>query len=139
LSDQTTSKCNGDGVQPALGLQFSAKRDNVQKYIAALAKDAADQCSGTRPAMLALNLADQLNREEFDDLLRTSSGIHNIAAAVFESDQRSHVNSIAFTAPQRARADGQGTISLAGDLAVLDNPKPKFTCAEIRSIFRKAG
>ena len=56
--------------------------------------------------MLALNLADQLSREEFDDLLRTPSGIHNIAATVFESDQRSHVDSIAFTAPQRARANG---------------------------------
>jgi hypothetical protein len=139
LSNSHLLFCGRPGVSIVALAIVSAKPDNVQKYITALAKDAADQCSGTRPALLALNLADQLSPEEFDGLLRTPGGIHNIAATVFESDQRSHVESIAFTAPQRARADGQGTISLAGDLVILNNPKPKFNCAEIRSIFQKAG
>ncbi len=118
----------------AVGI-VSAKPDSVIKSIAAQAKDAADQCSGTRPAMIAMNLAGELDREELEELLRTPSGIHEIAGAVFQSDKRKHIDSIAFTVPQRMRSDASATF-MSGDLIRLDNPQPKFICPEIRSIFR---
>jgi len=51
---------------------------------------------------------------------------------------RLHVDSIAFTVPQVRRSDGAGARWLSGDLVMLNNPQPRFPCAEIRSIFRAA-
>ena len=130
--------CGQPGLSVVAAAIVSAKADSVIKSIAGQAKDAADQCSGTRPAIIALNLADQLSREELEELLTTSNGIHDIAGAVFESDGRAHVDSIAFTVPPRVRSNGRGTASLTGDLVMLNNPQPKFPCTEIRGIFRQS-
>ncbi|KJC45306.1 hypothetical protein [Bradyrhizobium sp. LTSP857] len=113
----------------------SAKPDSVVKYIAREAKDAADQCSGTRPALIALNLVDQIPNDELEEMLRTPGGFHRIAAAVFESDKRTHVDSIAFTLPQRVRTHN-GATSMSGGLVRLDNPQPKFECPAVKDIFR---
>jgi hypothetical protein len=139
LSNSHLLFCGRPGVSIVAVAIVSAKPDSVQKYIAGQVKDAADQCSGTRPAIIAVNLADQLGRAELDELLRTRSGIQNIAAVVFDDVQRAHVDSIAFTVPQQAHAGGKGTTSIAGNLALLYNPTPKFACAEIRDIFRNVG
>jgi len=113
----------------------SAKPDNVMKAISGEAKKAADQCSGTRPALVAVHLIDEINRSDLQAMLKTSNGLHAITHAVFESGKRLHVDSVAFTVPQVARTDGRGAKWLSGDLIMLNNPEPRFPCAEIRSIF----
>jgi hypothetical protein len=139
LSNSHLLFCGRPGVSIVAVAIVSTKPDSVQKYIAGQVKEAADQCSGARPAIVAVNLADNLGRAELDELLRTRSGIHDIAAVVFSDAQRAHVDSIAFTVPQQAHVGGQGTTSIAGNLALLHNPTPKFACAEIRAVFRTAG
>jgi hypothetical protein len=114
----------------------SSKPDSLVKTISDQVKEAADQCSGTRPALIASHLVDQIDRSELQTLLRTSSGFHTVAAQIFESEKRSHVDSIAFTVPQRLRLDGAGSRSLSGDLAAVYNPHPKFPDSEIRTVFR---
>jgi hypothetical protein len=83
-----------------------------------------------------LHLIDQLTRPELEDLLKESSAVHTIAGAVFNDAKRSHVDSIAFTVPQRLRYDGAGTTFLSGELVMLNSPQPKFACNQIRHIFR---
>jgi hypothetical protein len=114
----------------------SAKADSVVEAISAQAKEAADQCSGSRPALIALHLIDEISRADLGDLLRTSNGLHAITHAVFKGGKRQHVDSVAFTVPQAARTDGFGARWLSGDLVMLNNPEPRFRCPEIRSIFR---
>jgi hypothetical protein len=69
-------------------------------------------------------------------MLKTPNGLHKITHAVFKGNNRLHVNSVAFTFPQVVRVDGFGAKQLSGDVVVLNNPTPKFACAELRSIFR---
>jgi len=116
----------------------SAKADTVVDAISAEAKEAADQCTGTRPALIALHLVDQINRSELHSLLKTSSGLHAITHAVFKGTNRLHVDSVAFTVPQVPRTDGHGAKWLSGGVVALYNPRPRFPCAKIRSIFRPA-
>jgi len=114
----------------------SAKPDNVVETISAQAEEAADQCSGTRPALIALHLIDEINRTDLEDLLKTSNGLHAITHAVFKGGKRQHVDSVAFTVPQVAKTDGFGARWLSGSLVMLNNPEPRFPCPEVRSIFR---
>ena len=114
----------------------SAKADRVVEAIANAAKDAADQCSGTRPALLALYLIDEISRPELQAMLTTPNGLHAVTHAVFRGRKRQHVNSIAFTVPQSIRPDGTGAKRLSGDVVVLNNPQPLFPGDEIRSVFR---
>jgi hypothetical protein len=116
----------------------SAKADSVVDTISAQAKEAADQCSGTRPALIALHLIDEIDRSDLQTLLKTSNGLHAITHAVFKGGKRQHVDSIAFTVPQVTRTDGSGAKWLSGNLVMLNNPQPLFPCDEIRSIFRPA-
>jgi hypothetical protein len=116
----------------------SLKADGVVDAISDEAKKAADQCSGTRPALIALHLIDEISRSDLQTMLRTSNGLHAITHAVFKVEKRLHVDSVAFTVPQVARTDGFGARWLSGDLIMLNNPGPRFPCAEIRSIFRPA-
>jgi hypothetical protein len=116
----------------------SAKADNVVEAISARAKEAADQCSGTRPALIALHLIDEISRSDLQNMLNTSNGLHAVSHAVFRSEKRQHVDSVAFTVAQVARTDGSGGRWLSGDLIMLNNPEPRFQCPEIRSIFRAA-
>ena len=115
-----------------------SKADTVVDTIADEAKEAADQCSGTRPALITLHLVDQISRSDLQTMLKTPSGLHEIAHAVFKDTGRLHVDSITFTVPQILRMDGHGAKWLSGDMVAIDNPQPRFPCAEIRSIFRAA-
>jgi hypothetical protein len=114
----------------------SSKADTVVNTIADEAKEAADQCSGTRPALITLHLVGQISRSDLQTMLKTPNGLHEIAHAVFKDTGRLHVDSIAFTVPQVLRTDGHGAKWLSGDMVSLYNPQPRFPCAEIRSIFR---
>jgi hypothetical protein len=116
----------------------SAKMDSVVDTISAQAKEAADQCSGTRPALIALHLIDEIDRSDLQTLLQTSNGLHAITHAVFKSGKRQHVDSIAFTVPQATRTDGTGAKWLSGNLVMLNNPRPLFPCDVVRAIFRPA-
>jgi hypothetical protein len=114
----------------------SAKADNVVDTISGQAKEAADQCSGTRPALIALHLVDLLNRDELQSLLKTPGGLHSVMHAVFKDEARVHVDSIAFTVPQARHTEQLGARQLSGDLIMLNNPKPRFDCPALRTIFR---
>jgi hypothetical protein len=116
----------------------SLRADSVVDAISAQAKEAADQCSGTRPALIALHLIDEISRSDLQTMLKTSNGLHAITHAVFKGGKRLHVDSVAFTVPQVARTDGCGAKWLSGDLIMLNNPEPLFPSTEIRSIFRPA-
>jgi hypothetical protein len=114
----------------------SDKADTVVNAIADAAKEAADQCSGTRPALIALHLIDEISRPELQAMLTTPNGLHAVAHAVFKGGKRQHVDSIAFTVPQSIRAGGPGIKRLSGDLLVLNNPQPLFRGDEVHSVFR---
>jgi hypothetical protein len=113
----------------------SAKADSVVDAIANAAKEAGDQCSGTRPALVALHLIDEISRPELQAMLTAPNGFHAVAHALFSGGKRRHVDSIAFTVQQSIRPDGTGAKRLSGDLVVLNNPEPLFPCGEIRSVF----
>ena len=117
----------------------STKADSVVDTISDQAKEAAEQCSGTRPALIALHLVDQIGRADLQTMLHTPNGLHAITQALFKGTNRLHVDSIAFTVPQTWRTDQAGARWLSGDLVMLNNPQPQFPCAEIRSIFRAGG
>ncbi len=114
----------------------SERPDTVVKTATARAKEAADQCSGTRPAVVALNLIDPISRADLQGMLRTPNGLHTIAAGIFETEKRSHVDTIAFTVPQVPEFDEAGFTTLKGDVMTLFNPTPRFSSPAIRDIFR---
>jgi hypothetical protein len=116
----------------------SAKADSVVDTISAQAKEAADQCSGTKPALIALHLIDEIDRSDLQTMLQTSNGMHAITHAVFKGGKRQHVDTVAFTVPQVTRTDGSGAKWLSGNLVMLNNPQPLFPCEAVRSIFRAA-
>ena len=116
----------------------SAKADSVVDTISAQAKEAADQCSGTRPALIALHLIDEISGPDLQTMLKTPNELHAITHAVFKGGKRQHVNSVAFTVPQVTKTDGSGAKWLSGNLVMLNNPQPLFPCEEVRSIFRPA-
>jgi hypothetical protein len=58
------------------------------RAIASAAKEAADQCSGTRPALVALHLIDEISRPKLQAMLTTSNGLHAVAHAVFRGGKR---------------------------------------------------
>lgn len=73
-------------------------------------------------------------RSDLQTMLKTPSGLHEIAHAVFKDTGRLHVDSIAFTVPQILRTDGHGAKWLSGEMVAIYNPQPRFPCAEIRSM-----
>jgi hypothetical protein len=116
----------------------SAKADAVVDAIANAAKEASDQCSGVRPALIAVHLIDEISRPQLQAILTTPNGLHAIAHAVFRGENRRHVDSIAFTVPQSIRLDDTGARRLSGDVIVLNNAQPLFPCDEVRSVFRSS-
>jgi hypothetical protein len=121
---------------PARTLGSFSSIDPLSDAISNAAKEAADQCSATRPALIALHLIDKISRPELQAMLTTPNGLHAVAHAVFRGGKRQHVDSIAFTVPQSIRRDGTRAKRLSGDLLVLNNPRPLFPCGEVRSVFR---
>ena len=116
----------------------SAKADYVVDTISAQAKEAADQCSGTKPALIALHLIDDIDSGDLRAMLNTPNELHSIMHALLKGGTRSHVKSVAFTVPQVTRTDSSGARWLSGNLVMLNNPTPLFPCEEVRSIFRPA-
>jgi hypothetical protein len=116
----------------------SERPDTVIKTLTQRAKEAADQCSGTRPAIIALNLVDPISRTELQGMLETSNGLHAIAAGIFEKEKRAHVDTIAFTVPPTPEYDEVGYTTIKGDAMTLYNPKPRFHSPLIRDLFRPA-
>jgi hypothetical protein len=114
----------------------SAKPDSVVARIAEQVKEGAKQCSGTRPALVAVRLADDIEERELQALLREPGGFHVIGGKVFEGSDRQHVDSLAI--PQRLRTNDDGEIMMSGSMAAIYNPQPKFVCPEIREISRRA-
>jgi hypothetical protein len=114
----------------------SEKADSVVDTISSLAKEAADQCSGTRPALISLHLIDEIDNSALRTLLETPNELHQIMHALLKGGTRQHVDSVAFTLPQVTRTDGKGARWRSGDLVMLNNPTPLFPCEEVRSLFR---
>jgi hypothetical protein len=116
----------------------SAKADSVVDGIATQAKDAADQCSGNRPALIAMHLIDQISRPELEVLVKTPSGLQAIAHAVFRDTKRLHVDSIIFTIPQLVQIEADGAGRLTAPVGIIFNDNPIFECDRVRSVFRTA-
>lgn len=116
----------------------SQQADTVVNTIASQAKEAADQCSGTRPALIALHLIDPISGPELQTMLGTPNGFQTIAGAVFNGPNRLHVDTIAFTVPQQSQSNGLGSTWLSGEGLTLYNPQPQFPCDDVRTIFRKS-
>jgi hypothetical protein len=114
----------------------SAMADSVVDTISGLAKEAADQCSGTRPALVALHLIDEIDNSALRNMLETPNELHEIMHALLKGGTRNHVGSVAFTVPQVTRTDGSGARRRSGGLVMLNNPTPLFPCEELRSLFR---
>jgi hypothetical protein len=123
------------GVSVVGVLVESSKPDQVIKTIAGQAKFAADQCTGTRPAIIAIQLVDRIPHSELDVLLKTSNGLHAIAYEVFKGSKRSHVDLITYAIPQLVHDGEDRTRRVSGDALMLFNPQPAFPYPEVRSIF----
>jgi hypothetical protein len=100
----------------------SEKADSVVDTISEQAKEAAAQCSGTRPALIALHLVDQISRADLQTILHSQNGLHTITHAVFKGPSRLHVDSIAFTFPQITLTHQAGARWLSGNLPLPDRP-----------------
>ena len=61
----------------------SSLPDQVLKALADQAKKAADQCTGQRPAVIALQFSDRIDTAGLEVLLKSPSGLHAIAGEVF--------------------------------------------------------
>ena len=114
----------------------SEKADAVVDALSNAAKEAADQCSGTRPALIPMHLIDEISRPELQSMLRTPNGLHVVMRALLRSGMRQHVDFIAFTISQSIRPHGIGARRVSGDVIALNSSQPLFPCDEIRSLFR---
>jgi len=124
--------------RPGLGVALiAAESETSDKMLEAIADDAkaaADQCTGTRPALIMIQLA-EIKPDELKTFLETKSGIHFVAHAVFTSDTRSHVDCVGFSLP--ASTENFGATEIRGTAAVLHNPSPRMPpSAAIRGLFR---
>lgn len=115
----------------------SKKPDKVVGSLSSDAVHAAKQCSGTRPALVTMQLIDPIEPEELHTMLYTSNGLHKIAHSVFKNEARAHVNSIVFSTPQRLTTFGPNDQRMSASVLVLNNDKAKFPTDAPRSVFRK--
>jgi hypothetical protein len=112
------------------------QRVHVLQALAVHAKQAAEQCSGKRPAVIALQFFDPIAPAELEILGKTPSELHKIAAEVFDDPKRSHVDSIAFTAPQSPGQEASGVRRPSAPVVTLFNPNPLYPCPAARTLFR---
>jgi hypothetical protein len=120
----------------AIGVR-SAKKDKVLGALANEAKRAAEQCSGTRPAVIAMALANEdWSKQELTEPVRKPSGLHAIVRQVLREERRRHVDSIAFTLPPSVQSSVLvGITQVSGLAGVLYNPNPTFASDLARTIF----
>ena len=117
----------------------SAKPDSVVDTIAEQAKEAAEQCSGTRPALQLRSIS--LTRSAAMISIHDQNAewhSHHYLTPCFGT--RTGGTSIRLLSPfcKSRRTDQSGARWLSGDLVMLNNPQPRFVCPELRSIFRGA-
>jgi hypothetical protein len=117
----------------------SKKPDKVVGSLSGDAVRAAKQCSGTRPALVTMQLIDPIEPEELHTMLYTPNGLHKIAHAVFKNETRAHVDSIMFSTPQRLTTYGPNDQRMSASVLVLNNNKAKFPTDAPRSVFRQPG
>ncbi|HEV2545832.1 MAG TPA: hypothetical protein VGU20_00690 [Stellaceae bacterium] len=101
------------------------------------AKKAADQCTGKRPAVVAMQLM-EITPDELKFLLDNPSPAHDVAHAIFKDGRRAHVDSLALSLPARSRDVDSGK-ELWGTVAVLHNPSPAYPSRAARSLFSANG
>lgn len=101
----------------------SVKSDNFIHAVADQAKKAADQCSGTRPALIILQFIDQMSPAAFSALGETQSGLLEEITYQF--------NSLYGSAAGRRWPDR--TKHLSAHVVPLFNDKPKFECDQLRA------
>ena len=104
--------------------------------LAADVKDAADQCSRERPAVIMIQLL-EITPEELSELSETRSGIQYIVHQIFKDDKRSHVNAITFTLPPTIEPHKilWGSV-VSGVERTFYNPAPKFPGDAVRELLR---
>lgn len=113
----------------------SAKADNVIDKLSDRAKDASRQCTGTRPAVIAMQLVD-MSRQALWDAVNKPSGLYDIASSVFADGTRGHVNSIVFTIPPVLERDVLvGVAEATGPVGIIPNPKPTYPSAMVSTLF----
>ncbi len=116
----------------------SRKPDKVVAALSRDAVDAAKQCSGTRPAIVTMQLVDPIDREDLNEMLYTPNGLHKIAHAVFKNEKRAHVDSIMFSTPQRLTPVSAHAQRMSAPVLVLNNDKAKYATDAVRSVFRNS-
>ncbi len=114
----------------------SSEPDKVIDVITSEAKKASGQCSGTRPALICVQMIDPLDREQLETLLHTPNGMHEIAGTIFRDNKRSHVDSVVFTVPQECVENRNGIRQWSAPVMVLNNPTPQFPNELVRQVFR---
>jgi hypothetical protein len=114
----------------------SSAPDQVLKALADEAKHAADQCTGKRPAVIAIQLGDRIDRAELQILAKTRSALHAIASDIFENSKRLHVGSIAFTVPQVPGQQDGGVRLPSAPVVTLFNDNPLYRCPDASTLFR---
>ena len=114
----------------------SSEPDKVIDVITSEAKKASGQCSGTRPALICVQMIDPLDREQLETLLHTPNGMHEIAGTIFRDNKRSHVDSVVFTVPQECVENRNGMRQWSAPVMVLNNPTPQFPNELVRQVFR---
>jgi hypothetical protein len=129
---------HGQGRSIVAVLVESSVPDEVIKALAVHAKKAADQCTGQRPAVIALQFADPIAAAELKVLLKTPSGLHAVAREIFEGLNRLHVDSIVFAVPQSPGPQVGGTRQASGLVVTLHNPNPLYPCPGARTLFKSS-
>jgi hypothetical protein len=123
-----------EGGALAIGVR-SREPDKVLDALADQAKEAAKQCTGERPAVIAMQMT-EISRAQLTDLVKGPSGLHKIVHEVLRAEDRRHVESIAFTVPPVLRRTPLiGVTEISGLVGVIHNPAPKHPSDTARRLF----
>lgn len=123
-----------EGSALAVGVT-SKGADKVVDTLADQAKQAAKQCTGDRPAVIAMQMT-EISRAQLTDLVKGPSGLHKIVHEVLRSEGRRHVDSIAFTVPPNLRRSSLiGVTEISGLAGIIHNPTPMHPSDTARQLF----
>ena len=122
------------GAALAIGVTSRAP-DKVLDTLADQGKEAAKQCTGDRPAVIAMQIT-EVTRAQLADSVKGPSGLHKIVHEVLRSEDRRHVDSIAFTVPPILRWSSLiGVTEISGLVGIIHNPAPKHPSDTARQLF----